>query len=221
MDIVPVKGLHRIKMRDKKGNISEAKLEIKYRRIHVLPPIGKQKQYPDLWLTVIHAEEKTKPKNRERIVWKLMTDLPITSRKEAIEKLNWYAMRWKIETFHKILKSGCKAEDSKLRTAGRLANLISVFCILSWRIFWMTMINRCSPGSPAKLALTNDEINLLDHLAKNINDKQPKNKKLSDYVIKIAKLGGYLARASDPPPGNIVMWRGLSRLTDIELGFNL
>ncbi|MGY4622983.1 hypothetical protein [Bradyrhizobium sp. USDA 4486] len=30
--------------------------------------------------------------------------------------------------------------------------------------------------------------------------------------------GGYLARASNPPPGNTVMWRGLSRLTDIALG---
>ena len=36
---------------------------------------------------------------------------------------------------------------------------------------------------------------------------------------KIARLGGYRARTSDPPPGNMVMWRGLSRLTDIELGF--
>ncbi|SFK27506.1 hypothetical protein SAMN05216525_17512 [Bradyrhizobium sp. Gha] len=41
-----------------------------------------------------------------------MTDLAVRSRSEAIEKLNWYAMRWKIEVFHKILKSGCKAEDS-------------------------------------------------------------------------------------------------------------
>jgi hypothetical protein len=41
---------------------------------------------------------------------------------------------------------------------------------------------------------------------------------LSHYLIKIARLGGYLARANDPPPGNTVMWRGLSRLTDIELG---
>lgn len=41
---------------------------------------------------------------------------------------------------------------------------------------------------------------------------------LSSYLIKIAKLGGYLARTHDPPPGNIVMWRGLSRLTDISLG---
>ena len=41
---------------------------------------------------------------------------------------------------------------------------------------------------------------------------------LSCYLVNIPRLGGYLARASDPPPGNIVMWRGLSRLTDIKLG---
>jgi hypothetical protein len=114
---VKVKGLHRIKVRDNKGKISEALLEIKYKKIKVLPPIGKQKHYPDLKLTVIHAVERGQPRNRKKIVWKLMTNLPITSRREAIEKLNWYAMRWKIETFHKILKSGCKAEEPKLRTA--------------------------------------------------------------------------------------------------------
>jgi len=43
-------------------------------------------------------------------------------------------------------------------------------------------------------------------------------KPLSSYLNKIARLGGYLARTKDPPPGNIVMWRGLSRLTDITLG---
>ena len=85
----------------------------------------------------------------------------------------------------------------------------------------MTMVNRCCPGSSATLAFTNAEIKLLDYLVKNDNNNKSKNKKLSDYLIKVAKLGGYLARASDPPPGNIVMWRGLSRLTDIEGGFNL
>ena len=83
------------------------------------------------------------------------------------------------------------------------------------------MINRCSPGLSAKSALTTEGINLLDHLLKNNNNRNLRNKKLSDYITKIAKLGGYPARASDPPPGNIVMWRGLSRLIDIGLGFNL
>lgn len=221
MDEVKVKGLHRVEVRDNKGHVSEAILEIKYRRIKVLPPIGKQKEYPPLILTVIHAEERNKPKDRDKIIWKLMTDLPVTSRQEAIEKLEWYAMRWKIETFHKILKSGCKAETSKLRTAERLANLISVFCILSWRIFWLTMINRQCPNAPPEVALTKIEINLLDQLVKSKNNAPSKNRKIRDYLTKIAMLGGYLARASDPPPGNIVMWRGLTRLTDIALGFNL
>jgi len=64
--------------------------------------------------------------------------------------------------------------------------------------------------------LTTTEIHVLDRL---VNDKlKLKQKTLSHYLIKIARLGGFLARASDPPPGNTVIWRGLSRLTDIALG---
>ena len=221
MDAVAIKGLHRVKVGDGKGDVSAAVLEIKYRRIHVLPPIGKQKRYPALNLTVIHARERGAPKGRKPIDWKLITDLPVRSNRDAIEKLNWYAMRWKIEAFHKIPKSGCKAEDSKLRTAQHLANLISVFCILSWRVFWMTMLNRAAQDAPPKLALPDMEIALLDRLGK-VNRKSPTSaKKLPHYLTKIARLGGYLARASDPPPGNMVMWKGLARLTDIELGANI
>jgi hypothetical protein len=216
MDEVPVKGLHRIEVRDSNGDPDQAVLEIRYRKIRVLPPIGKQKRYPALTLTVIHAEESGTPKNRKKIDWKLITDLPVGSRTDAIEKLEWYGLRWKIEVFHKILKSGCKAEESKLRTAQRLTNLISLFCILSWRVFWMTMLNRSAPDAPPTLALTATEIGVLNRL---VNDKpKARQKTLSHYLIKIARLGGYLARASDPPPGNTVMWRGLSRLTDIALG---
>jgi hypothetical protein len=68
--------------------------------------------------------------------------------------------------FHKILKSGCKAEESKLRTAQRLTNLVSVFCILSWRVFWMTMLNRSAPGALPTLAPTASEIAVLDRLVK-------------------------------------------------------
>jgi hypothetical protein len=218
---VRVRGLHRIQVTDERGQQSEAILEIRYRRIRVLPPIGKQKQYPELMLTVIHAQERGAPNGRERIDWKLITDLPVRSRNEAIEKLKWYSMRWKIETFHKILKSGCKAEESRLRTAQRLTNLIAVFCILSWRIFWLTMMNRAVPDASPALAFTALEIRLLDRLTKAKDMQRPHAKSISAYLIRIARLGGYLARAGDAAPGNAVIWRGLSRLTDIELGFAL
>jgi len=221
MSEVRVKGLHRIEVRDAKGNRSEAVLEIRYRQIRVLPPIGKQQRYPALNLHVIHAHERGTPTGRERIAWKLVTDLPVTSRTQAIEKLTWYAMRWKIETFHKILKSGCKVEDARLRTAERLLRLIAVFCVLSWRIFWMTMINRSASNVPASAVFTSTEQRLLDHLVPDRPQDRGRKKLLSIYLTKVARLGGYLARATDPPPGNIVMWRGLSRFTDIELGFSI
>ncbi len=41
-------------------------------------------------------------------------------------------MHWKIEVFHKVLKSGCRAEQSHLRTAERLTNLFAIFCIIAW-----------------------------------------------------------------------------------------
>jgi hypothetical protein len=148
-----VKGLHHIEVRDEEGEVTKVALEIKAaRRIVVLPPIGKQKRYPALELAVIHAAERGAPKGRKPIEWKLITDLPVRGRAEAIEKINWYAMRWKIEMFHKILKSGCKAEESKLRTAERLANLMAVFCILSWRVLWLTMLARTAPEASPSVA---------------------------------------------------------------------
>ena len=64
-----------------------------------------------------------------------MTDLPARSRAEAMEKLEWYAMRWKVEVFRRVRKSGCRAGASKLRTAERLVKLLAAFNTLAWRIF--------------------------------------------------------------------------------------
>jgi hypothetical protein len=213
---VGCKGLHRVEVRNRHGNLSVAVLELRYRRIRVQPPLYKQRRYPALELTVLHATERGKPRDRDRIDWKLITNLPVTSRAQAIEKLHWYALRWRIEVFHKILKSGCQAEQSKLRTAERLVNLLATFCILSWRIFWLTMLNRAKPAANPSVAFTPLEIAILNRLAP---DRSPTSRTLGACLTQLARLGGYLNRASDGPPGNLVMWRGMSRLTDIELGF--
>jgi hypothetical protein len=220
MEDVPCKGVHRVQVLDRKGNPCTARLELRFRRIRVLPPIYKQFRYPELILTVLHATERVTPDGRDKVDWKLLTDLSVNSRQEAIEKLQWYAMRWKIETFFKILKSGCKAEQSKLRTAERLVNLIAAFCILSWRIFWLTMVNRAMPTTPPKIAFTPTEIRVLDTLVKSRGPPHSESR-VSSYLTSMAQLGGYLARANDPPPGNTVIWRGVSRLTDIGIGFAL
>ena len=158
----------------------------------VRPPIGKQKRYPTLVLTLLHAREPEKPAGRPRIDWKLITDLPVESHDAAVEKLRWYAMRWKIEVFHKILKSGCRAEQARLRTAERLVRLLAVFCILSWRVFWMTMINRVEPDLEPALVLTDIEITMLDRLIADPGHDHPAPRTLSLYITK-----GNSARRAD------------------------
>lgn len=130
-------------------------------------------------------------------------------------------MRWKIEVFHKVLKSGCRAEDARLRTADRLANLVALFCIVSWRVLWMTMMARSAPDASPAIAFTTSEINILDRLVGDSGNRRAKRGTIQLYLTKLARLGGYLARSSDPPPGNTVVWRGLRRLADIQIGVGL
>src|SRR4051812_31851632 len=115
------------------------------------------------------------------------------------------------------MTSGCRAEEARLRTAERLVNLLALFCILSWRLFWLTMLNRAASDASPLLALTEGEVRLLDRMADRPGISSPPPT-LSSYLTRIARLGGYLARASDPPPGHTVMGRGWSRLMDIKLG---
>jgi hypothetical protein len=77
------------------------------------------------------------------------------------------------------------------------------------------MLNRSAPDALPILALTATEIAAIASWA---TKPQARRKTLSHYLTKIARFGGYLARANDPRPGYTVMWRGLSRLTDIALG---
>jgi hypothetical protein len=214
-----VRGVHRVLVQDRQGRSSQAQLQVRFCRLKVLPPIGKQKHYPSLSLTVIYAQEIKPPKERDRIDWKLLTNLPIKNLRDAVEKLDWYALRWKIETFHKILKSGCKAEESKLRTAERLTNLLAIYCILAWRVFWLCMVTRATPEAPAGLVFTETELDLLDQFSKYPRPRSIRT--ISHYLQIVAGLGGYLMRRRNGPPGNTVLWRGLSRLNDIHLGFEL
>lgn len=79
------------------------------------------------------------------------------------------------------------------------------------------MVARTAPCAPTKAVFTEAEAGLLDRTVRD-RPSTPQGATLARYHMKIACLGGYLARARDPPPGITVMWRGWSRLTDMMLG---
>jgi hypothetical protein len=83
------------------------------------------------------------------------------------------------------------------------------------------MLHRVAPEDSPGVALTRLEVDLPERLVPDQDEASQRAKTRSAYLIKVARLGGDLARAQDAPPGNLVMWRGLSRLTEIELGFQI
>jgi hypothetical protein len=65
------------------------------------------------------------------------------------------------------------------------------------------MVNRISPELPASLVFTDTEIKLLEHL---IPVKKGSHKRtVGQFLIRLARLGGYLNRTRDAPPGNMVL----------------
>jgi hypothetical protein len=212
-------GTHRVAFRDASGREQRALLAVKFATMVVRPPIGKQKRYPHQRLRVVHAEEIDPPADRAPLLWKLITNLEVASHEDAVRTLGWYARRWSIETFFKTLKSGCRIEEVRLTTADRLANCIALCCIVAWRIHWMTILQRADPDTAPQAVFTHQELDLLDKLAPQLGPEVAR--RLSFYVIRVARLGGYLARRHDPPPGATVLWRGFSRLADLSEGYAL
>lgn len=132
---------------------------------------------------------------------------------EAVENLSWYALRWKVEVFHKVMKSGCRAEAARLQTAERLVKFLALVSVISWRIFFLNMSARAKPDASPDSVLTVIEINALDQIDAARPRPRIQRRSLAEYLLQVAMLGGYLARAHDPPPGNTLVWRGLTRLS--------
>ena len=76
-------------------------------------------------------------------------------------------------------------------------------------------MNRSAPNGIPELVFTPLEVQILNELMPRYGRIKPA---LSEYLVRLAKLGGYLDRAHDPSSGNTVIWRGLSKLNDIVLG---
>jgi len=198
--------------------------QLKFGKISLLPPRsfkGNKSVTSALTLYSVQVSEDRPPRGACKIDWVLHTNIPIHNYEDAIEKVNWYCLRWRIEIYFKVIKSGFNVEHCRLEAADRLIRYLSVVSIVAWRIFWLTLVSRVLPHGLASDFLSKDEWQVL--FAKfNPADKIPKKPpSLKKATIWIAQLGGFLARKGDGSPGIIHILRGLKRLSDMMVGMRL
>ncbi len=92
------------------------------------------------------------------------------------------------------------------KTAARLRRAIAINLVIAWRIMLMTLLGRETPELPAEVLFSDIELRTLRAYAKKKEWKPPSL--LGEAVTLVAKIGGYLGRNNDPPPGHQLLWQG-------------
>lgn len=195
----------------------DARVSVRLTPVRLNPPWRpKGRKLGPVSLYAVLVREDNPPDDiDEPIEWLLLINVPVEDFEDALQVIDWYCCRWQIEIYHKVLKSGCRIEDCRLRTADRLHNYIALMGVIAWRLHWLTYISRADPDSPCTLALSEVEWQALYmriHRTRSWPESPPT---VRQAVRWIAQLGGFLGRKGDGEPGITVIWRGWHRLQDI------
>jgi hypothetical protein len=200
----------------------QATLKIRWKQITLRPPNSRSKEkLPPITLWAVWAIETNVPPGLEAVEWLLLTTVPITSTEQALECLEWYAARWGIEVWHKVLKSGCRIEDRQLESAERLKRCLTLYSVIAWRILYATMLARVVPDVPCTVLLSEDEWQGLYCRIHRVAVAPAKPPTLQQAVRWIAQLGGFLGRKRDGEPGVSVLWKGFQHLVDITAMYRI
>lgn len=170
-------------------------------------------------LTVVWAYEACPPRGTERLNWLLYTT-DILEGADVVKAVSHYTWRWRIEEFHKMLKSGggC-VEDSQLRSSAAVIKWATLHAIVASRAQRLRDLARTTPGAPASVELTADEIEALvllkTHEKRRTETITAEGLTIGRAVRYIGDLGGFAATGvSKKMPGPTVIGRGLERVLE-------
>jgi hypothetical protein len=194
----------------------QAIVSVRYARVTLKAPAHLAKKLVSIDLSAVWVCEEAPPPGVEPLTWLLLTTVPVLGLADAIQRIQWYRQRWQIEIYHKVLKSGCRIEQSQLATIERLLPFLALFSLIAWRLFWLTYIARHDPDAPCTTSLANHEWQALYAYHHKTNRTPAHTPTVRQAILWLAQLGGFLARRHDGPPGVTVIWRGWQRLADIS-----
>lgn len=197
----------------------KARLTIRNSVITLLPPL-RQKGQEGITVTVVNVMEENPPEEykKDPIHWRLTTTLTVTNTEEAKRTVLWYIYRWRIERFFYTLKTGAfNVEKLQFETYDRFAKALTMYAITACRVLFTHYFEREHPLEDATTIFSTDEVTILCLKA----DRYPYQMTVHEAVIAVAKLGGYLARKNDGPPGIKALWIGFQTLNNLVDGMLL
>ncbi len=217
VETTPALGMLHIRVpRQAERPARDATVALRATTVELAPPGYRRREaLPTAQVTAILASEINPPADQEPVHWLLLATFPVTTAEQAGQCVRWYTYRWRIERFHFTLKSGCRIERLELEEAIRIRRALALYCVVAWRLLFLTYAAREHPQMPCTVFLSQDEWQAL-YCRRHKTRKPPSEPPDVHTAVRwIAMLGGFLGRKGDGEPGVKVLWRGFRRLQDI------
>lgn len=194
--------------------ITSAKISFKKRYV------GNGKS-PLVTMNAVMAMEENPPEGIEPLCWFFITSLEVDDLENAKKVIEYYLARWEIEIFFNVLKNGCKIEERQLREVSRLKPLIGMYMIVAWRVMYTMMLGRTHQHLECTVIFNDYEWKSAWRIGNRNQPLPEKPPSLSEFIRLVATFGGYINSKNSRPPGVKVMWKGLQRLRDFSMAWEI
>jgi hypothetical protein len=194
----------------------KAKLAVRFCPVNLRIPYRFDNRNP-LKVYAVYATEIDCPEGETPLSWMLLTTEVVADINMACTILRWYTYRWRVEEYHKLLKSGCQAERYRLAAEG-MKTLLGFLSVIAVELLQVTYLHRTQPDAPAMAILNSVQLEVLKAASPT---KLPQIFTVAWAVEGVAYLGGYLEHRRKTPIGIQVLWRGWLKLHDLCQGWQL
>lgn len=194
----------------------KATVEVRAARVTLRARWRADRKLPPVSVNVVLVSEINPPANEPAVEWILLTNLPIEDVEQVRTVVQYYCVRWMIEVFFRTLKSGCRVESRLFEHIDRLLPCVAVYLIITWRTLYVCRLGREFPDISCEAIFEPAEWKSVYRV---VRRKSPPSQPptLREMVRMVAQLGGYVNRKRKDEPGPQTVWRGLQRVHDIAL----
>ncbi len=198
----------------------EAEVVVRVGRVTLRPPWRADRKLPPVTVNVVLVSEVNPPSGDQPVEWLLLTSLPIDTVEQVRQIIQYYCVRWMIEIFFRVLKSGCRVEERLFEYMDRLLTCLAVYIIVAWRTLYVCRLGRSCPEIDCEAVFEPAE---WKSVWKVVHREDPplQPPSLGVFVRLVAQLGGYVNRKRADPPGPQTIWIGLQRMHDFATCWQL
>jgi hypothetical protein len=190
----------------------QTKLEIRAQSVSLKHPKNRR-ELANVDCQVVYVREIDPPGDGTDIEWWLITSLPVETVADIERVVAYYQVRWVIEVYFRVLKTGCRVEEMQLETAARVTTCLAFYQIIAWRVLSLTHLHRESPELSCEVVFTPSQWQSVWRLTTQ-QPLPPTVPTLAEFIPLLASLGGYNNRPGEPPPGPQPIWIGVRRAHD-------